>query len=168
MYLHPKVKDLLSTETREQLQAAGWLLLTGRASGAADAALLQPQVLSSISCKLGRRPVAAAVPARLTRALGASEHMHKGRLFAERLPAKRKQLQEVVVPDAAAEAEEGQAARTQGEGASSKRQGSSFEATTLDGTGGQQKKRKKRRAVVLSESEEGGSDARPEQTRRKV
>lgn len=167
MYLHHKVKDLLSTETCEQLQAAGWLPLTGRASGAADAALLQPQVLSSISCKLGRRPVAASIPARLMRALGASEHMLKGRLFAERLPAKRKPLQEVV-RDAAAEAEEGQGARTQGEAGSSKRQGSSFEAATLDGTGGQQKKRKKRRAVVLSETEDGGSDFQPEQTRRKV
>jgi hypothetical protein len=155
MQLHTTVKQLLSEGTKHRLQAAGWgpKAVNSRAD---SALLLSAGVLEKVSFKLGRRPTAAAVPQRLSKALGGSGKQRNGRWFAQQLP---KQHKRDFVDLAAEEHMSGAAAgATQEQGGSSRQLGSgTFDtASVRDG-----QRRKRKRAVVLDDLE-GDEEEQPQ------
>lgn len=68
MQLHPWVKDLLEEGTKKHVEKSGFKLAAQRANARNDALLLRREVLVQLGYRLGRRPVAAAVPLRLWKA----------------------------------------------------------------------------------------------------
>jgi hypothetical protein len=155
MQLHTTVKQLLADGTRRRLQAAGWGPKSGNTR--ADAALLRSEgVLAQVSFKLGRRPTAAAVPQRLSKALGGSGKQRNGRWFAQQLPKQHKH--DFVDSSGAAGTPRSGEAATQEQGGSSRQLGSG----TLDTAGVRDGlRRKRKRALVLDDSE--GDEEGPQQ-----
>jgi hypothetical protein len=148
--LHPKVRQLLTKGTSQQLQAAGFNP-THKTNAKKDALLLQqPGVMTSISAKLARRPAAAPVPPRLSRALGASALRSNGQFFAARLPtAPRQRLPAAGSMAVEVKTEEGVGAAAAGGGSTAR-------------------KARKRPHVVLDDSDEEEGNRRTPRPQRQV
>jgi hypothetical protein len=178
MALHPTVRQLLADGTTKQLQKAGFNPLTSRARARDDAVLLQlPGVLAGVSYKLGRRPVAAAVPVRLSRALGVSGQRMNGRFFAENLPTAHRPLtnrppEQHGDVEAERAGSGGVEVKTEGgHNAGSSRQlpSSADETAAAAAAAGatSRAKRARKRRLVLDDSDEDGSDEPQQQPRKR-
>jgi hypothetical protein len=177
MALHPTVRQLLADGTKKQLQKAGFNPLTSRARARDDAVLLQlPGVLAGLSYKLGRRPVAAAVPVRLSRALGVSGQLKNGRFFAENLPTAHRPLtnrppEQHGDVEAEMAGSGGVEVKTEGghNAGSSRQLASSAEETAAAAAAGatSRAKRARKRRLVLDDSDEDGSDEPQQQPRKR-
>lgn len=169
--LHPTVRSLLTDCTKKQLQKAGFDPPISRARARDDAALLLlPEVLAGVGYKLGRRPVAAAVTARLSRALGVSGQRKNGRFLAENLPETHRPP--TIVPPGQGEVDGEQAdggVQVKIEGGGSSRQlASSADVTATAAGGSSRAKRSRKRRLVLDDSDEGGSDPQQQPRKRQV
>lgn len=153
MCLHPLVQQHAAAEMQAWLAARGWNPLGNRHNPKKDAALLTPLVLRGITAKLCRRPLAAPLPQRLSKALSKGGLRGAVEQYTQLLPPD--------APIAYTEAPAGRQRQKQQQQGGRKRglvspsSGPAAAAAAAGGgSGAVSKQRKKRRVAVLSDSDE--------------